>query len=379
MKLTFLCCLAAMALTGCVSNKTYKTAVDESEARQGQIEKVRQELEQAKQSLDNSGKELEGSRQANEKLKKDLEELSAAKDKEGSSLKSQLDELSNKGTTTSKEVQSLRQEKERLSASDKAKAGEIERLKQEITAMTKAKAEEVAAIRQELSKAKADEVAAIKQDAERLVRTKEEEVAAIKQEKDDLASEKEYLNREIERLKVKAGEISSEKEKEISNVKSTYETLVKEMQKEIEKGDIKITQAVDRLSVNLVEKILFDSGEAEVKPEGLNILKRVGDILKGVSDKQIRIEGYTDNVKLGARLRQRYPTNWELSTARATNVVRYLQDKVGVDPRMLSAAGLSEYKPVASNETPEGRAQNRRIEIVLLPLDVDRVLEELKK
>lgn len=378
MKLTFLCCLAVMALTGCVSNKTYKTVVDESEARRGQIEKVRQELEQARQSLDNSGKELEGSRQANEKLKKDLEDLSAAKDKEVSSLKSQLDELSSKGTTTSKEVQSLRQEKERLSSSEKAKAGEIERLKQEITALTKAKAEEIAAVRQEL-KAKTDEVVAIKQDAERLVRTKDEEVAAIKQEKDDLASEKEYLNREIERLKVKAGEISSEKEKEISNVKSTYETLVKEMQKEIEKGDIKITQAVDRLSVNLVEKILFDSGEAEVKPEGLNILKRVGDILKGVSDKQIRIEGYTDNVKLGARLRQRYPTNWELSTARATNVVRYLQDKVGVDPRMLSAAGLSEYKPVASNETPEGRAQNRRIEIVLLPLDVDRVLEELKK
>lgn len=378
MKRIFLCCLAAMALTGCVSNKVYKAAVDESEARRGQIEKARQELEQARQSLENSGKELEGSRQANEKLKKDMEDLTAAKDKEISSLKSRLDELSSKGTTTSKEVQSLRQERERLSASDKAKAVEIERLKQEITAMTKAKAEEIAAVRQEL-KVRADEIAAIKQDAERLVRAKEEEIAAVKQEKDGLASEKEYLNREIERLKVKAGEISSEKEKEISNVKSTYETLVKEMQKEIEKGDIKITQAVDRLSVNLVEKILFDSGEAEVKPEGLNILKRVGDILKGVSDKQIRIEGYTDNVKLGARLRQRYPTNWELSTARATNVVRYLQDKVGVDPRMLSAAGLSEYKPVASNETPEGRAQNRRIEIVLLPLDVDRVLEELKK
>lgn len=364
MKRIFLYCLVVVALTGCVSNKVYKTAVDESEARRAQLEGVLQELKQARQSVESSGKELEGSKQANEKLKKDLEDLSAAKDKEISSLKGQLDELSNKGTTTSKEVQSLRQERERLSASDKAKAGDIERLKQEIATITKAKAEEIAAL---------------KQDAERVVKAKEEEVAAVKQEKDGLASEKEYLNREIERLKVKAGEISSEKEKEISNVKSTYETLMKEMQKEIEKGDIKITQAVDRLSVNLVEKILFDSGEAEVKPEGLNILKRVGDILKGVSDKQIRIEGYTDNVKLGAKLRQRYPTNWELSTARATNVVRYLQDKVGVDPRMLSAAGLSEYKPVASNETPEGRAQNRRIEIVLLPLDVDRVLEELKK
>lgn len=306
-KVSFCFIAAAFLLTGCVSTKTYKAALDESAARKSQIEQTQQE---------------------NARLKKEMEDSKAALEREISSVKSQLQELSSKGIMTSKEIEGLRQEKERLYSSDKAKA---------------------------------------------------EEIAAIKQEKDSLASEKEYLSRETERLKIKAGEISSEKEKEIANVKNTYETLVKEMQKEIEKGDIKITQAVDRLSVNLVEKILFDSGEAAVKPEGLKILKRVGDILKGVSDKQIRIEGYTDNVKLGAKLRQRYPTNWELSTARATNVVRYLQDKVGVDPRMLSAAGLSEYKPVASNETPEGRAQNRRIEIVLLPLDIDRVLQELKK
>ena len=206
-----------------------------------------------------------------------------------------------------------------------------------------------------------------------------EEMNALKKEKEALVTRAEYLNREVERLKIKSGELSAEKEKEVAHLKETYENLMKEMKEEIDKGEIKITQAVDRLSVNLVEKILFDSGKAEVKPGGLKILNRVGTILKGVTDKQVRIEGHTDNVKIGTRIKEKYPTNWELSTARATNVVRYLQDNIGIDPKLLFAAGYSEYRSVASNETIEGRAQNRRMEIVLLPLDLSSVVEELKK
>lgn len=224
------------------------------------------------------------------------------------------------------------------------------------------------------------------QDENQQLKSKTDELAkqaadadAVKKEREELASKNEYMNRELERLKVKAGELSAEKEKELAGVKNTYEKLISEMEQEIKKGDIKITQAVDRLSVNMVEKILFDSGKAEIKPEGLKVLDRVGAILKGITDKQIRIEGHTDNVKIGSKIKEKYPTNWELSTARATSVVRYLQDKVGIDPRHLSAEGYSEYKPIAGNDTTEGRALNRRMEIVLLPLDLGSVVEELKK
>ncbi len=205
-----------------------------------------------------------------------------------------------------------------------------------------------------------------------------DELTAARADIESRAREKEYLDREVERLKAKAGEISSEKEKELANVKSTYEKLVGELKGEIEKGDIKITQAIDRLSVNMVEKILFDSGRAEIKPGGVKVLKRVAEILKGVTDKEIRVEGHTDNVPIGAGLRKRFPSNWELSTARATNVVRHFED-AGVNPKLLSAAGYADNRPVASNDTPEGKAQNRRIEIVLLPINIDRVLQELKK
>ena len=286
------------------------------------------ESEARRAQIENVSRELEGEKKANEKRRKDLEAKVASKEEEISSLKGHIDELAGKGIMTSKEIQELSLENERLVASDMAKS---------------------------------------------------EELASVKEALASEAKEKDYLGREVERLKVKAGEISSEKEREIANVRDTYENLVREMKTEIERGDIKITQAIDRLSVNMVEKILFDSGKAEVKPDGLKVIKRVGDILKTVSDRQIRVEGHTDNVQIGARIREKYPTNWELSTARATNVVRYLEDRVGIDPKLLSAAGLADNKPVAVNDTPEGRAQNRRIEIVLLPLDVDRVLEELKK
>jgi chemotaxis protein MotB len=161
---------------------------------------------------------------------------------------------------------------------------------------------------------------------------------------------------------------TEQKEQEIARLKSTYDALVGDLKKEIEAGEIKVTQFRDLLTVNLVEKILFDSGKAEIKPRGLEILSRVGEILKNTKDKQIRVEGHTDNVPIGPGLAAKFPTNWELSTARATVVARYFQDKVGIAPERLAAAGFAEYRPVAPNTTPEGKAQNRRIEIILAPI-----------
>ncbi|RPI01107.1 MAG: hypothetical protein EHM64_16225 [Ignavibacteriae bacterium] len=165
----------------------------------------------------------------------------------------------------------------------------------------------------------------------------------------------------------KISTISDEKESEISHLKGTYTQLEARLKNEIEQGQIKIVQLSDRLSVIMVDKVLFPSGEAEITPEGLKVLERIGDVLKEAKNKIIRVEGYTDNVQIDKRLQKKYPTNWELSTARATNVVRFLQEKIGIDGGLLQPIGMSEYHPIASNETPEGRSQNRRIEISLLP------------
>jgi chemotaxis protein MotB len=161
---------------------------------------------------------------------------------------------------------------------------------------------------------------------------------------------------------------SRQKEAEIGQLRNTYDQLVQDMQSEIAQGQIQITRLADRLSVSLVDRILFPSGEADITPAGIRILQRVGNVLKTTQDKIIRVEGHTDNVAISDRLKGTFPTNWELSTTRASNVVRFLQDTVGIDPTRLQAIGMSEYHPIASNATVKGRSQNRRIEIALLPL-----------
>lgn len=205
-----------------------------------------------------------------------------------------------------------------------------------------------------------------------LSRLARQELTALNNEKAELTARVQSLTANVAELSKQLADTlarsSQEKEAEIQRLNSTHEALINELQAEIDNKEIQITQLADRLSVSMVDKILFPSGEADITPAGLKVLARVGNIIKTVQDKIIRVEGHTDNVPIHPRLQKQFPTNWELSTARASNVVRFLQEKVGMDPSRLQAVGLSEYHPIASNETAAGRSQNRRIEIALLPM-----------
>jgi len=144
-----------------------------------------------------------------------------------------------------------------------------------------------------------------------------------------------------------------------------YEQLVQGLSKEVEKGQLQVRQYQNMLAVDLAEQIFFDSGKAALKKEGKEVLKKVADALKGYENKIIRVVGHTDNIPLAKSLQATFPTNWELSVARATTVVRFLQDS-GIPPERMIPAGRGEYEPVAPNDTPEGRQKNRRIEIMLI-------------
>ncbi len=161
--------------------------------------------------------------------------------------------------------------------------------------------------------------------------------------------------------------VEAAKAAELAAAKKNFDDLSAGLKSEIAAGEIKLTQLQGKLTVNLVDRILFDSGKAEIKDDGRKVLDKVGGVLTSVADKNIRIEGHTDNKPITGDLQSKYPTNWELSTARATAVARYLQDKAKVDPTRLVAAGFGEFHPVAPNDTAESRALNRRIEIVLVP------------
>jgi len=188
-------------------------------------------------------------------------------------------------------------------------------------------------------------------------------------------SQRETINRLQEALKVTEEE-AARRERELQESQATHQELIGQLQQEIQEGSIKITQLKDRLSVEIVDKILFASGSDQVTPQGKEVLKKVSDILKSVRENGIRIEGHTDNVPIGSKLAGKFPSNWELSTARATQVVRILSD-LGVPPENLSAVGLAEYQPVAPNDTPEGKQRNRRIEIVLYPKDIQEIVSSV--
>ena len=121
----------------------------------------------------------------------------------------------------------------------------------------------------------------------------------------------------------------------------------------------------DRLKVVMLDELLFPEGGWEIHAKGKEALDKIIPVLKGLKDQRIDVNGYTDNVPIGPELKKRFPSNWELSTARATDVLRFLQSK-GVDPSLLSATGHGDEQPAASNSTAEGRRKNRRVEIVLV-------------
>lgn len=178
------------------------------------------------------------------------------------------------------------------------------------------------------------------------------------------------LSNQVADLQTRVEELSprAEKAEELEKASQTYQNLIKNLETEIKEGEIEITEMKNRLTMTMVDQILFPSGSAEIGKKGKKVLDKVISILKDVKDKRIQVEGHTDNVPIVSSLKKRFPTNWELSTGRASEVVRYLQEAGGIDPKLLSATGYSQYQPVASNDTTVGKRKNRRIEIVLLPL-----------
>lgn len=142
-----------------------------------------------------------------------------------------------------------------------------------------------------------------------------------------------------------------------------YREFIQRLQSQIDAGNLTVSLSRGRVVIELPQDILFASGSADIGPEGRATLSEVGELLATFEDRQFQIEGHTDNVPIATR---QFPSNWELSAARALAVVHLMVD-AGVNPVNLSAAGYGEFQPRADNDTAESRALNRRIEIAMLP------------
>ena len=151
---------------------------------------------------------------------------------------------------------------------------------------------------------------------------------------------------------------------DMDELQRAKDELEKRLQDEINNKQVKVEMQDKGLVITFVSEVLFDSGKAKLRHDSFPKLDKVADVLNTtVSDLNVGIEGHTDNQPIK---RSGWKSNWELSTARALSVLHYLSDKSVAEPR-LAAIGYGEYKPVASNDTKEGRQSNRRVEIVILP------------
>jgi chemotaxis protein MotB len=211
-------------------------------------------------------------------------------------------------------------------------------------------------------------------DLERSNKALDSERVALLDEMEDLRQEREVLSADVAKL-AKTKELLSEhlrkresEVEELSKLKTTYRGLVDELESEVASGQIQIEQLREGIRLNLAQDILFRSGSAKLEGSGVAVLRKVAGQLRGMTH-TVEVQGHTDDVPLSAALAARYGTNWELAAARAASVVRLFEEEK-VDPGRLTAVSYGEFAPVASNDTPEGRARNRRIDIRLMPVEV---------
>jgi chemotaxis protein MotB len=402
---------------GCVTKETHtKTLTELSAAKQlsaqqaaeldalkkkseAQSEQLQQQLAGLQQKLDQEAAD----HAAAEQRAATLAQEKAALETRSSNLQSQLDGLERDRSNLNSELGNVKDQiaaLEKKLADETAQVSALEKDKTQLESGTASAQDEIARLqkraaeletqsarigkeREQLRDEQSKLAATLEQERQRL-KEEEAEKARLAQERERLRDEHAALTANLEQERQRAEAEAAEKarlekerhakEEEIKRLTRTQEELSKSLQDEIAKGNITIQQVRDKLTINMVDRVLFDSGRAEIKPAGLKVLKQVGDVLKTVTDKQIRIEGHTDNVPISTKLQDRFKTNWELSTARATTVVRYLIDQGGVDREQLSAVGYADTRPVATNDTDEGRSSNRRIEIVLYPKDLSQIV-----
>ena len=169
------------------------------------------------------------------------------------------------------------------------------------------------------------------------------------------------------RLK-KSETIIHTQEKVIQDFKDAKEKIEDNLREQIAAKDIMIEEMEGKLKVTFVDKILFSTGSDKINAKGRQALQKIAESLQAAAAHTIIVEGHTDDVPIGPALADRFPTNWDLSAARAIAVVRFLEESAGLDPSILAAAAYGSHRPLASNENESGRRKNRRIEIILAPL-----------
>jgi chemotaxis protein MotB len=196
------------------------------------------------------------------------------------------------------------------------------------------------------------------------------QVASLEKERDELRAANRGLQDQATELEAKQKELAAivaQREAELAALESARGQLRERLASDIAAGDVTVRGDGDMLAVELADRVLFPPGEAELSDRGKEIIERACPSFLALEGRIVEVGGHTDDQPIRGEKRERDPTNWELSTSRATHVVRFMEETCKIPGKRLVAAGFSQFRPVASNRRPAGRSKNRRIEIVLRP------------
>lgn len=178
-------------------------------------------------------------------------------------------------------------------------------------------------------------------------------------------SEKDLSANSLESEKMKKQAEAEVKQQEMNELKAVQKSIDQYISEKQLSSSFKTELTERGLMITILENVLFDSGKADVKVESLNIAKEMSNLLVSAAPREITVSGHTDNVPIA---NAQFASNWELSTQRAVNFMQALLQNDQLNPGKFSAIGYGEYRPIAPNDTPEGKAKNRRVEVFILPL-----------
>lgn len=207
------------------------------------------------------------------------------------------------------------------------------------------------------------------------LRNSRKQLAKLQTEKKQLADQSARLEKEVKRLQETNQRLSKDigklskraqlQEKVIHLLDDTQKTIESSLKEQLAAQEIEIVELHDEVKVVLLDRILYEPGSLDIHRKGKKLLAALADTVRANKNQQLVVAGHSDNVPISGKLRQKYPSNWELSAARAAAVVRYLQHQCKLDPKRLHLRAYSQYRPSSSNNSERGRRLNRRIEIIL--------------
>lgn len=328
--LLIICCVVISLTGGCVvTKKSYTSLLSDYTA----LEHEKQELEE------------------------DLSDTKAKKDKTISEQKNRISSLE----------QGLKDLEEKYTDDMAVAASRQDELNQSIATLKNESTEQTQDLLQQITE--------LQEKYDTDIAAKNDTITTLKsQYRDELETLNNRLDHEIQSNKILTGKLleqiktledmNAEKEKALNELSQQADQIEKQLKAEIENGEIILKRYKTKTIINIDNSILFDSGQARLKKKVKQSLAKIAQAINKYPENNIQIEGHTDNVPIHT---EQFPSNWELSSARALAVLRFFADKTDMDPRKLSAVGYGEYHPLAPNDTKDNKRLNRRVDIVILP------------